>query len=169
MPKKAITYERATQLFLLDFEEGVLYWKIQRHGPSKIGGRAGGLGTCGYMVVTADSQRYKTHRIIWLLKYGYLPECEIDHIDRNKLNNSISNLRLAPNNGADNMQNKNTYKNNASGVPGVWWRKEISKWRVFISIGGKRIWIGNYEDFFEAVCVRKSTEIKYFTFVHSGV
>ena len=64
------------------------------------------------------------HRYIYELKYGKIPEgFFIDHIDRNPLNNQISNLRLVT--PTENRYNKSKYKNNKSGYIGV--SKKVNK------------------------------------------
>jgi hypothetical protein len=57
----------------------------------------------GYLCVQVGQRRYRSHRLAWFLTYGYWPKL-IDHIDRNKINNRLSNLREAT--LAENSRNK---------------------------------------------------------------
>ena len=60
--------------------------------------RKGGLGSVdkdGYLIIKVKGKQFKYHRVVWLLCYGQFPKKELDHIDRNKLNNRIENLREA--------------------------------------------------------------------------
>jgi hypothetical protein len=72
----------------------------------KDGTKAGTLRTDGYSVITVmkpKRQQMLVHRVVWLMTYGYLPK-ELDHVDRNKSNNSIENLRECSR--AENNRNK---------------------------------------------------------------
>ena len=91
---------------------------------------------------------------------GPIPEgMQIDHIDQNKFNNRIENLRLVD--GFDNHRNMPLLKNNTSGCCGVSMRKGLEKWRAFISVNGSFMELGYYDDWFEAVCARKSAENRF--------
>lgn len=167
MIKNHITYERANQLLRYEPETGKLFWK-ERPSRSKVivGERAGCTAPDGYRVVKVDGVIYKEHRIAWLLMTGVLPTCDIDHVDRCRSNNRWNNLRLAPNNAKDNLQNTKRPTNNTSGVKGVSWNKALCKWAASIKAGGKPVFLGYYFDFFEAVCARKSAELVYHTFAN---
>ena len=167
MFKNHITYERANQLLRYDPETGELFWK-ERPSRSKIlvGSRAGCLAPDGYWVLKMDGVVHKAHRVAWLLTTGHLPLCDIDHIDRDRSNNRWGNLRLAPNNSRDNLQNTKKPSNNTSGVKGVSWNKALGKWAVSIKAGAKPVFLGYYYDFFDAICARKSAELVYHTFAN---
>ena len=61
----------------------------------------------------------------------------------------------------NNKLNHKRRVDNTSGVNGVWWRKDRNRWAADIKVNGKKIWLGQYIDFFEAVCARKSANVKY--------
>lgn len=73
---------------------------------------------------------------------------EIDHEDRNKLNNQKENLRIATR--TQNHANREKYKRNSSGYKGVSWHNRNSKWVANIRINRKSIYIGSFEDIEEA-------------------
>lgn len=75
-------------------------------------------------------------------------EFQVDHIDRNKLNNQKDNLRIATN--SINQFNKGKQKNNTSGTPGVFWDRSKKIWRARIQIDGKRIELGRFKTVDEA-------------------
>lgn len=83
----------------------------------------------------------------------------IDHIDRNKLNNRINNLRCC--NKAENQMNRSLHKNSTSGLRGI--RKTPSnKYRVDIGVNNKKIYIGIFESLQDTIAARQQAEIDYF-------
>jgi superfamily II DNA helicase RecQ len=114
---------------------------------------------CGYVVFsgTKDGLRNKLlHRVIMDCPEGMM----IDHIDHDRLNNCRSNLRIVTH--QQNLMNKGKYKNNKSGIIGVYWRKDVEKWRAQIRFNNKNIHLGYFDDLEEASKARKDAEIKYF-------
>ena len=81
-----LTAERLRGLLEYDGTTGVFHWK-------GTGERAGSIQDKGYRTIEIGGRSYYAHRLAWLYTYGSWPNDELDHIDRNKDNNSISNLR----------------------------------------------------------------------------
>ena len=136
-----ITRELVRRLF--SYNKGVLYWKV-RHSPRiQIGDEAGGVESLGYSRVNIDGKQYKSHRVIFLHQKGYLPKF-IDHIDEDKLNNDISNLRECT--GSQNQHNLKKKITNTSGVKGVHWDRKAEKWKAQIKILGKQLYLGSFHD-----------------------
>lgn len=81
----------------------------------------------GYIMVSVGREKFLAHRLAWEFVNGEFTG-EIDHIDNDKTNNSISNLRLVTR--SQNQQNMPKRSNNTSGVKGVSWCKSKSKWRA---------------------------------------
>jgi hypothetical protein len=84
----------------------------------------------------------------------------IDHIDKNPINNLKSNLRLCT--PQENSCNAKKYMTNSSGVTGVSFINNTKKWRALICVNWKTIYLGEYENFYDAVQARKAAEVKYF-------
>lgn len=101
----------------------------------------------GYIVCTWKHKRMYLHRMIFMYHYGYLPE-QIDHIDNNKSNNKIENLRAADN--SLNMHNTTKRTDNTSGVKGVWFSKRHNKWIAGFQFRNKKIHVGTFIDKEEA-------------------
>ena len=75
-------------------ETGQLHWTNNRSPKARAGMVAGGMKTTGYVAVLLNGKRYMAHRVVWLLAKGHDAPMEIDHIDGDKKNNKIENLRL---------------------------------------------------------------------------
>lgn len=135
MGRKYLTapIERLHQLF--EVRDGKLY---------RGGKEAGGLHNAGYRRVRVDGMYYLSHRVIFALTHGRWPEADVDHKDRQGLNNDPTNLREATHH--DNMRNGSLRCNNTSGVPGVSWDSERSKWAVSICYNGKTHHFGRHDD-----------------------
>lgn len=87
-------------------------------------------------------------------------KCCIDHQDGNKLNNKLENLRYAS--SSENNMNRKISSRNTSNVKGVGWCKENNNWRARITINGKLIYLGSFENKTDAIEVRKNAFLKYF-------
>ena len=84
----------------------------------------------------------------------------IDHINFNKVDNSVRNLRWCTLH--ENNFNKPKQSNNKSGVPGVSWDKSRNKWAVAIQLNGRKVFSCRFDDFDHAVSIRKAKEQEYF-------
>jgi hypothetical protein len=163
MESTQLTRNRLCELLDVDTEKGIFVWKHTMGGKAKKGQEAGALTANGYVAIRVDQQDYLAHRLMWLYVYGAFPIINIDHIDRNKTNNSATNLRLAsPKQNAENMSLKST---NSSGHRGVYHRKYLktNPFSVNIMHNRKTIHIGYFATVEEAVEARKKAEDKYFT------
>ena len=135
---------------------GEFYWTPHPKNKKHLRGiRAGNLMTDGYRRIKIDGVTYKEHQLVFLIMIGGIPDT-IDHIDRDRANNKLSNLRIV--NKHQNCTNRSIQSRNSSGITGV--SKNKDGWYSRISNKeGKRVtkW---FSDFFEACCWRKSMENK---------
>lgn len=97
------------------------------------GTRAGVTRT--YIDVKILGTAYKAHRVIWKLMTGSDPNGEIDHINRDKIDNRWENLRDVTR--SQNMLNKPRYRNNNSGQKHIYWLPSLKKWTVQLVVPGK--------------------------------
>lgn len=142
-----------------DYVDGDLIRKPFGNTPCNfVGTVAGRVHSRGYRMISIDGKEYRAHRLIFLYHHGYLPDM-LDHIDRNRLNNRIENLRES--NPLDNQRNKNKQKNNTSGINGVHWDKRRRKWIASVSIKQKVIYLGGFDDINDAKHAREMANIKY--------
>ena len=96
------------------------------------------MGPYGYLVVKTLRRQLKVHQVIWCLQYGVWPQHQIDHVNRDRSDNKISNLRAASN--YLNQGNRGLNRNNTSGYKGVTFNKKEQAWRAIIrQHGGKRL------------------------------
>ena len=140
MESLAISHDYVLSAF--DYQDGNLIRKIGR--ANEIGQVAGYVHKAsGYIHVKINTKAHKAHRLVFLYHYGYLPEC-VDHIDGNKTNNRIENLRAATK--EENCHNQKIRSTNKSGCKGVKWVKFYKKWQVEIGKNYKQLRFGMYED-----------------------
>jgi hypothetical protein len=102
----------------------------------------------GYIYLSIMGKRYPAHRLAWLYVHGEFPEADIDHIDGDKTNNAISNLRKATR--AQNSANSQTGQRNTSGIKGVSWSKTAKKWVARIVMNGQVALNAYFDDVEEA-------------------
>lgn len=113
----------------------------------------------GYKAGTVKGTRVPAHRVIWAMTFGEWPSEDIDHINGNRADNRIENLRAVSR--QENTKNKATQKNSGSQVSGVMWAKRNEKWRARITVNGRRVDLGLHSTFDEAVAARKTAECRY--------
>jgi hypothetical protein len=151
-----MNFETVKELF--DYQDGNLYWK-KDNGSKKIKGViAGYINNNGYRSIRYGKKLYLAHRLVFLWHKGYLP-FEIDHIDRNKQNNAIKNLRECTK--SQNHFNRSFSQLNTSGYKNVTWHKATKKWQVGLSILGKYNYFGTYYDVEVANFVAETMRNKY--------
>lgn len=141
-------YEKAKELLNYNSETGVFTWKVGRGGSSK-DSVAGSIDRLGYIQICVSINKKRKslmgHRVAWFLYHGEIPNV-IDHINMDKSDNRISNIR-----NCTHSQNKfNTIKpsNNTSGFKGVYLCR--GKWRAKINYMRRSIHIGTYDTAEEA-------------------
>jgi len=155
------TNKTLTQEFLLNvfnYIDGEIYWKTKISRIVKVGKKAGSFDAKGYKEVGIKGKSYKVHRVIYMMFNGYLPK-EIDHIDNNKANNRIENLRDAT--SSQNNCNQKLKSNNTSGYKGVSWCKYKEKWTVRVTKNKKVKQIGYFDDLELASLVAIEARNKY--------
>jgi hypothetical protein len=151
-----LTKEYLNELF--EYKDGNLHWKKYRSSNAQIGSKSGSVDAEGYIVTSLNGNRYKNHRLIFLYHHGYLPK-QVDHINGNKSDNRIDNLRPATN--QKNQFNVGLRSTNKSGIKNVSWCKPEKKWKVGICFNGKKIHFGYYDNIELAELVAIEARDKY--------
>jgi len=145
-----LTQERLKQVLYYEPETGVFTWIADpRVGPKRKGSEAG-TGRAhpnGYRQITVDQRSYYAHRLAWLYMTGAWPNDEMDHINGEKSDNSLANLREAD--SSTNKQNRRlAYRNNKIGLLGV--TKHRGRFRATIRVDGHYKFLGLYSSPAEA-------------------
>ena len=131
MKEHKISLEKAKSLVSYDPLTGSCVWKVSQ-GKAKAG-REAGMIQAGYRKLSIAYEQIKLHRLVWFMSYGVWPSGQIDHIDGNKLNNRLSNLRDVS--MSVNMQNRYATRTKESGLPyGVRLHKS-GKFKASITVG----------------------------------
>ena len=112
------------------------------------------------------AKNYKVHRLVCKTFKPNLDNTKkcVDHVDNNKLNNTISNLRWCTH--QQNQHNRQLNKNNTSGIKGITWENE--KWRARIVFNNKKSSLGYFDTLEEAKIVRyQAAKQLYGEFINS--
>lgn len=138
---KCPTVERVRQAF--DYVSGRLIWRISTNRRIRPG-REAGKSSNGYVQVRLDGVLMSAHRVVWAICTGEWPPSgmDIDHINMNRSDNRIENLRLATR--SQNKYNTVKQRDNTSGHKGVDFDRSRGLWRARISVDGRVIQIGRF-------------------------
>ena len=141
-----ITAEYVRSRLDYDPETGVFTWKLQPGLASwnaRYSGKvAGSSDRYGYLMIKLQGRRLLAHRLVWLHVYGEWPAELVDHVNRDKADNRLSNLRAAS--YAQNSANMTKRARNTSGLKGVSPVSGTAKWRARIKIERKSINLGTF-------------------------
>lgn len=146
-----LTAADARELLAFNEKTGVLRWRVDRRGKAKAGTKAGSVAGQGHIQVRINGIRYYAHRLVWLLAYGTWPPAgfDVDHVDGDRANNRLGNLRLAT--PAQNQANTTKLrKTNTSGYRGVSWHHARKRWEARIRLSGRRTFLGYFDDVIDA-------------------
>lgn len=111
--------------FVYDHVNGTLTRRVKRSRYKS--DAAAEISNTGYPRTCFKGVRYLTHRLVYIMVHGEIPEgMEIDHINQNKLDFRISNLRAVPR--SVNMENRGVMRNNTSGFKGVSFHVRKGAW-----------------------------------------
>lgn len=144
-----LTQQKLHSLLDYDEETGLFLWR-KRDWPAHqwSGRKAGSSDAAGYMNIKLLGRTYKSHRLAWLYVHGSWPDCEIDHINGDRGDNRIRNLRDVDR--AENLQGLRLYANNATGMRGVFHCKTRNRYRARVTKNGKQRYYGSYRTAEEA-------------------
>lgn len=139
-----ISEKRIKELLNYCPNTGLFTWNVNFNKLRKSGYLAGHLMKSGYIQIGLDGKRYYAHRLAWIYCNGEWPINFIDHINMDRSDNRIENLREAS--VSENMRNRRKTISNTSGYKGVTWSRKQGKWQAQIGMDYKNIKIGFFED-----------------------
>lgn len=154
-----VTVEELRSRLEYNPETGLLYW---RKGSPRAGKEAfTTINARGYKATTfrpksGPATTLSAHRAAWAIHYGEFPSGSIDHINGDKTDDKIENLRDVT--SAENARNASLSGRNKSGVPGVFIHKQTGKWCAQISAFGKHVGLGLFSSQSDAIIARKAAE-----------
>lgn len=172
-----LTRDQVARLLRADFDTGKLYW-LPRTPDMFTDGRRSAETVCaawncqfankeaftskisgGYHSGVIFYRVYFAHRVIWLLAHGEWPSADVDHINGDRSDNRLVNLRSVSR--AENGKNQGIPRNNKSGILGVCWSKNAAKWQAHIRVGGAQKHLGFFVDLSAASAARKAAEAEF--------
>lgn len=172
--KVSVSY--LAECFVADFQAGKLVWKQRpiehfvdarsmRIWNTRYSGKQAGniyKKNEGYWCYQVGIRKvsYLLHQVLWALHNGRWPKGLIEHLDGNPFNNRIDNLKESNQSSNNKFLSKN--RRNKSGVNGVFWDNRRGRWTLNkFESSDSRPYLNSTNDFFEAVCARKSYELKH--------
>lgn len=161
-----ITQKQLKQLLSYDPETGDLHWVSPTANRVHVGMIAGATGTDGSIRIMLFRKYYLAHRLAWLYMNGSFPINEIDHIDGNRQNNRLSNLRDVTR--KQNQENTRLQSNNSSGFRGVCWDSSNNKWKAYVTHNRRHHHVGLFSSPEDAALAAKGARDKLFTHHHTS-
>jgi len=182
MDRTLPTPKELRELLCYDPETGLLFWKrrpVSMFRPSKIknGSRTADWAANvwnakfadkeaftasrpdGYRVGAVNAIVLRAHRVIWAITYDRWPEKDIDHINGDRADNRIGNLREVTN--LENHRNAKMSVSNSSGVNGVSFDRQTGKWRAIVRVNFKSVCLGRYDTKGAAAAARAEANRRY--------
>lgn len=138
-----LSQERLREVLKYCWVSGKFSWLGR--GKGRVTGEvAGCTSKVGYTVIRIDGVLYQAHRLAIFYIYGAWPEYDVDHKNGVRTDNRLDNLRCATR--GENLQNQRTAKPfNRSGLLGVIWSSQASKWMARVTHNGKQHHVGTFD------------------------
>ena len=140
---ESLSHERLREVVDYNPIYGEFTAKVKR-GKIHVGGVLGNVNPHGYRMITVDWERYAAHRLAWLYVFGAWPGEIIDHINGDRSDNRIVNLRCVSQ--GENLQNQRAaHSNNRQGILGVGRAQSNTRgYRARIRVAGKEVHLGSF-------------------------
>lgn len=165
------------EMVICEADSGLLFWKKREPSAFKAGKKTSehscnswnakyaGMPAFsnhhndGYLCGSILGKKFLAHRIVWAMHNSAWPSGEIDHINHDRTDNRIENLRDVLR--SENSKNLSRSTNNPSGITGVYWFKPTMKWVAKLQADGKIHHLGYFKDIRAAKAARISAQKKY--------
>ena len=156
MKRNKYNIEELKRRVRYDPDTGKMYWKVTEAGHVTKDNEAFTAPNCGYKRGNFYGVPIYAHVAAWLLTYGEYPKGEIDHINRDRTDNRLSNLRDVTKSG--NQHNTTIRCDNKTGIMGVKRRKDTGGYEAQITINGDRKYLGRFKNLDDAIAARAEAE-----------
>jgi hypothetical protein len=154
-----LSVERLRELLSYDPTTGEFLYRVRVARRTPAGSLAGSVNNEGYRHIRVDGRAYKAHRLAWLHVHGTWPGGMLDHIDGDRDNNRIANLREATR--SQNLANSRPYRANSKYHKGIN-RRTSGLWDARISHNGKCHFLGCFKTEGEAVAAYASAARNFY-------
>jgi hypothetical protein len=142
--KRSLDAETMRRLLNYEPDTGIFCWRIQPSRNVKAGAVAGSVKYLGYISIRVNGTDFMAHRLAWLYTHGVMPTHDIDHINGDKADNRIKNLRDVSR--SVNLQNQTRLRrDNTSGYFGVSLRKNMKRWYAQIKVNRRKQYLGYFK------------------------
>jgi len=165
MSGKIPTQEKLRELLEYNADTGSFVWRRPIARCLKAGDPAGYVTNRGYRIISVLGRPYMAHRLAWLYVHGHWPAGEIDHVNHDRLDCRIKNLREATR--SQNLGNMRRSHKNNSGHKGVCWDRSRNKWVAYIGGHSTRKYLGRFDTLDAArTAYAKAASSQYGEFAH---
>lgn len=120
----------------------------------------------GYRHGSIDGCYVRLHRVVWALAYGSWPAGDLDHVNGDRLDNRLDNLREVC--GSANQRNAKRRADNTSGATGVSWYKPTGRWRATVCLQGRNTHLGYFDNFEDALAARRKADVEFLFHANHG-
>ena len=155
---QVLFFHQNSPLFGYNPKSGEFWWKKRTCNRIRAGDKIENFDDYGYVRFVYRGKYIRAHRAAFKIMTGKWPR-EVDHINGDRSDNRWENLRIVDR--SENQRNARRRKNNTSGLMGVSYHRQKGKWVARIYHSGARVNLGDYDNFFDACCARKSAEKRY--------
>lgn len=157
------TQQALRAMFGYDPQTGAMTWlprpDDERWTKRYAGKEAGSLNCRGYRLTTINNRKHPVHRLVWIWMHGDIGDKHIDHINGDKSDNRIANLRAVTK--LENNRNTSMPRHNTTGTVGVYHCARYGTWEASITVNQRRMNLGTYKTMAEAIAARKAAEKIY--------
>lgn len=156
-----LTQQRLKELLHYDAETGIFTRKVRTANRTRVGEIVGSRHSGGYVCMCIDGNKQLAHRLAWLYVHGKFPDEQLDHINGDRSDNRLANLREA--NNKQNQENIGLRANNSTGFRGVSFNTQSGKFEAYVQHNGRRIYAGRFEDAEQAASAAAAKRAQLFT------
>jgi hypothetical protein len=133
--------QQVRELLRYESETGQFYWRVDRTNATRAGMSAGSINGTGYVYIKVLGKRRTAHRLAWFLVHGDWPCGVIDHINGDKLDNRLANLRVV----TKRQNGQNMQRHRTGRLVGASYHKPSKRWQSRIKVQGTERSLGYYD------------------------